>query len=141
VQESFKPIQLRVAEQSRSDATADHIASLSLDPSTTVSAPSWRKLKELPLPTYSGDFVEWRHFWCRFENAMKKSFTDNTRSTSRCSPSSPSLLHLGRSRWVRCERIVHRHRWSETELQHDWEIRGWHHKTVTHRSSGTLNVQ
>ncbi len=51
-------------------------ASTSTDAESTT-APTRRKLKELPLPTYSGDLAEWRSFLRLFLEAMEDSFTDN----------------------------------------------------------------
>ena len=75
-QTKFRPIEQCMIDQRRTDASVPHLPSLSISSSSSSppSAPK-HKLRELLLPSFTGDITEWRSFWKMFSEAMDVSFT------------------------------------------------------------------
>ena len=66
----FENIQAKAIEQKNMDVPVLVSSARSGVDSSPGAAPTRRRLKELPLPRYSGDLSEWRSFWRRFSELV-----------------------------------------------------------------------
>ena len=74
----FESIQAKVIEQKNMNIPVLVSSARSGMDSSPGTAPTRRRLKELPLLRYSGDLSEWRSFWSRFSELVDiDDYSDN----------------------------------------------------------------
>ena len=69
-------LQERVIREGQGDSPVSPSPSRTTD-SSVSTPPTWRKLKELPLPIYDGNLANWRSFWRRFSDVLEDDYTDD----------------------------------------------------------------
>ena len=75
----FQPVHQKALENGVEASRVKGTTDTSVADSTKFTYPAKSKLKEIPLPTWSGDILEWRSFIQRFEEPVPETYFSNKR--------------------------------------------------------------